>query len=263
MALILLQLTSKNIGFVMPETWASVRNLDPGPHTVDLHLLCRQRPVTPKAARPVHLGYNMERSRLFAVKWGYTHMLIVQSDIIFPPNTLQVLMKVMEQHKAGLVCPLTPERPEKVKTDNFVVCMSWNNNPHARAAINKGQPFRITGNGSGYMLVLIDRSVFARHEFPRTACSDVNWYAKLRKAGVKMICEVGLRIFHKQRGDGQIIRGNEYVVKHWREVIEANNKSGREWCHGLLGTWWNGLSGQEFLKQLPAHIDENRAWWSW
>ena len=263
MALILLQLTSKNIGFIMPETWQSIRNLDCGPHTVDVHVLCRNRPPTPHAARPVHLGYNMERSRLFALKWGYDYMLVVQSDIIFPPQTLITLIDVMNKHKAEVVCALTPERPEKVKTDNFVVCMSWNNNPHARAHINKGENFRVTGNGSGYMLVLIARSILAKYDFPRTASGDCDWYAKLRKHNVKVMCEVGMRILHKQRSNDVIIRGNAHVVEHWRRIIAANKKKGRKWYEGLHGKWWNGLSEQDFLKQLPAHIDEDRRWWSW
>jgi len=263
MALILFQLTSKNIGFIQPETWASIYALDPGPHKIDIHVLTRQRPVTPDAARPVHLGYNMERSRLFAIKYGYDYMLIVQSDIIFPPNALQVLMKVMEKHKAGVVCPLTPERPEKVGTDKFVVCMSWNNNPHARAHINKGENFRVTGNGSGYMMVLVHKSVFTKHEFPRTASSDCNWYAGLQKAGVKIICEVNMRVLHKQRGEGLTIRGDAYLVEYWRKVTAENIKQKRKWYSGLPGKWWNGKSREQFLEQLPKHIDENRAWWSW
>lgn len=263
MALVLLQVTSKNVPFIMPETWESIRNLDCGPHTVDLHVLCRQRPVTPDAVRPVHLGYNMERSRLFCKKWGYDHMLIVQSDIIFPPNALLTLLKVMKDKKASVVCALTPERPEKVKTDDFVVCMSWNSNPHARGHINKGENFKVAGNGSGYMLILVDKSVFNKYEFPRTACSDCDWYSKLQKDQVSIWCEVGMRIFHKQKKDGVIIRGDKHVVDHWRKIVEENIKAERPWYHGFPRR--NGLPStkEEFLDQLPKHIDEDRAWWSW
>lgn len=263
MALILLQLTSKNLGFIMPETWQSVRALDPGLHVVDLHVLTRNRPTSPHAVRPVHLGYNMERSRLFAVKWGYDYLFVIQSDIIFPPNALQVLLKVQQQYKAEVVCALTPERPEKVGTDEFVVCMSWNNNPHARARINAGKNFTVTGNGSGYMLVLIDRSVLAKYEFPRSGASDCDWYAKLRKHQVKVICEVGMRVYHKQRSDGRIIRGDAHVVQHWRNVTGKNLNQGRLWHQDLPGSWWYGRTRKEFLEQLPEHINENRAWWSW
>ena len=58
MALVLLPLTTKNVGFIMPETWQSVYALDGGPHTVDVHVLCRNRPASPHAVRPVHLGYE-------------------------------------------------------------------------------------------------------------------------------------------------------------------------------------------------------------
>lgn len=267
MAIVLLQVTSKNVGYIMPETWESIRNLDCGPHTVDVHILCRQRPVTPTAVRPVHLGYNMERSRLFCNKWEYDYMLIVQSDIIFPPNALLTLLKLLQEKKAGVVCALTPERPEKVKSDDFVVCMSWNGNPQARTHINRGENFKVTGNGSGYMLILVDKSVFNKYEFPRTATSDCDWYAMLQKAGVPIWCEVGMRILHKQHSDGVIIRGDKHVVERWQKVIAENNKAKRKWYHGLPHADWLPFYEQSdastFLKRLSEHINEDRAWWSW
>ena len=263
MGLILVQLTTKDIGYVMPETWASLHALDIGYHIVDLHVLSRNDPKNPKAIRSHHQGYNMERSRQFAVKHGYDCILVVQSDIVFPPETLKVLVEKMKQHNAGVVCPLTPERPEKVKTDNFVVCMGWNGNPHARKAINEGRDFEITGNGSGYMCVLVRKDVFQKVSFPVMGNSDCSWYPALRRAGVKIVCEVSLRIGHKQRSDGAIIRGDVYVTKHWRDVTAANIKKGRPWFYGLPGKFWRGRTREQFLEQLPKHINENRAFWSW
>lgn len=255
----LLQLTTKKVGYVTPETWQSIRNLDPGHHVVDVHVLCRNDPKHPKAIRSHHQGYNMERSRQFAVKHGYSFIFVVQSDIIFPSNTLLALLDKMKRHDAGVVCPLTPERPEKVGTSDFVVCMSWNRNPHARAAINAGKDFKITGNGSGYMCLLVRKDVFHKVPFPVMGNSDVNWYSRLHKAGVKIVCEVSLRIGHKQRSDHRIIRGNAHVVEYWRNMTARR----KPWHHGLPGSWWHGRSRREFLEQLPSHINENRAWWSW
>lgn len=264
MALILLQLTTKNLGFVKPETWWSITNLDPGPHIVDLHILCRNRPDQPHAIRAVHQGYNMERSRQFAIKHGYDYMFIVQSDIIFPPNTLLVLLEAMKKHDAGVVCPLTPERPEKIGTDDFVVCMRWNKNPHAREAINVGEDFRVTGCGSGYMCVLVRKDVFQKFEFPAEGSGDMHWYSTLQKAKVEIFCHVGsLRVFHKQWSDDRIIRGNVYVVQHWREIIRKNIKNRKNWYRGLPQRWWWSLTPEEFLRQLPNHIDKERVWWTW
>lgn len=263
MGKVLLQVSSASLRYVTPETWLSIANLDPGPHTVDLHVMCGKIPEHPKAARPCHLGYTMEFSRQFAVQHGYDAMFIVQSDIIFPPNTLLVLLDVMKKHQAGVVCPLTPERPDKVGTDNFVVCMSWNRNPDARKAINEGRDFRVTGSGSGYMCVLVRRDVFKRFRFPATASSDMHWYGSLQKARVKIICHVGLRLYHKQR-DGRIIRGDVWVVEHWRRIIEQDEKQGKPWYHHLPGgKWWNGMTKDKFLNELPNHVNENRRWWSW
>ncbi len=262
MALILVQLTTKSLVGTEPETWFSLSNLDRGPHTVDLHILSRNDPKRLKAIRSHHQGYNMERSRQWAVKHGYDYILIVQSDIIFPPETLLTLIRKMKGHKAGVVCPLTPERPEKVGTDGFVVCMSWNGNPHAREKIDVGKDFVVTGNGSGYMCVLVHKSVFSKIPFPVMGNSDVNWYRKLRESKVKIVCEVSLRIFHKQR-DGKIIRGNKYVVDYWRKIIDKDEKKGFPWFYRIPRRWWWGRSKKEFLQQLPDHMEEERVWWSW
>lgn len=267
MALILMQLTTKNFKHTKPETWECIPKLDIGPHIVDLHVLTQNDPKNLKGIRAVHQGYNMERSRQWAIRHHYDYILIVQSDIIYPPNILLKLLEVMKKHDAGVVCPLTPERPEKVKTDGFVVEMKWNGNPHARGHITKGEDFRITGNGSGYMCVLVSRKVFQRFKHPAQGSGDIHWYQALQKAKVKIICEVGLRLFHKQWSDGRIIRGNKYVVEHWRNFIRANKRRNRLWHHGLfkakINNWIRGLTEQQFLEQLPAHIDEDRFWWAW
>ncbi|GAI17764.1 unnamed protein product, partial [marine sediment metagenome] len=203
------------------------------------------------------------RSRRFAVKHGYDYMFIVQSDIIFPPNTLLVLLDAMKKHDTGVVCPLTPERPEKVRTDDFVVCMGWNKNPHARDAINKGEDFEITGSGSGYMCVLVRRDVFKKVEFPAIGSSDMNWYNALHKAGVKIMCHVGLRLYHKQRSDDRIIRGDRYVVEHWQEVVKRNLARGKPWFYGLPRAWWWGRGKKQFLAELPKHLQEDPIWWRW
>jgi len=267
MALILIQLTTKNLQHTKPETWDSIRRLDIGPHTVDLHVLSRNDPKNLKGIRAVHQGYNMERSRGWAIAYNYDYYFIVQSDIIFPPNTLLKLLEVMKRDNAGVVCPLTPERPEKVKTDGFVVEMRWNGNPHARGHIAKGEDFVITGNGSGYMCVLVRRDVFHEIKHPAEGSGDIHWYQALHRAKVKIICEVGLRLFHKQKTDNQIIRGNKYVIEHWRKHIELNKKHRKPWHDGLfkahLTQWIRGLSEEAFLEQLEAHIDEDRFWWAW
>jgi len=262
MGSVLLQVCSASLNYVMIETWRSIANLDPGPHTVDLHIMCGKIPGNPRAPRPCHLGYCMEMSRKFAVDHGYDYMLIVQSDIVFPPETLLVLLDVMKTHDAGVVCPLTPERPEKVGRDDFVVCMPWNRNPHARKAINEDRDFRVTGSGSGYMCALVRRDVFERFKFPATDSSDMNWYDSLQREKVKIICHVGLRLFHKQR-TGEIIRGDQWIVEHWRRIMEEDVRQGRPWYYHLPGRWWWGRSKKTFLEELPSHIKEDRRLWSW
>lgn len=263
MALILLQLTTKTLAGIEPETLFSICNLDRGPHTLDLHFLSRNDPKHPKAIRSHQQGYNMEMSRQWAVKHEYDYILVVQSDIIFPPETLLVLIEKMKEHKAGVICPLTPERPEKVGTDDFVVCMHWNGNPHARKNINLGKDFEVTGNGSGYMCVLVRRDVFEKIPFPVRGSSDINWYKALRKAGVKILCHVGLRLGHKQRSDDLIIRGDIHIVQHWKAKLKNNSQRKKPWFYGLPGKWWWGRSADQFLSQLPEHIDGDRRWWSW
>jgi len=260
MALVLLQLTTKNVKYIIPETWQSIYNLDPGSHIIDLHMLCCNKPNEANLYPAIHCGYNLERSREFAVKHGYDYMFIVQSDIIFPPNTLLVLLDTMKNCDAGVVCPLTPERPESVGTDDFVVCMPWNGNPDARTYINEGKNFRITGNGSGYMCALVRKDVFTNFQFTAEGCSDITWYQTLQKANIKIICEVSLRLFHKQYSDSRIIRDNEYVIQHWRETIENDERNGRAWHHSLSRDWWWGKTKEQFFEELPKRIDEYRLW---
>ena len=262
MGRVLLAMSSRSIGYVMPDCLWSIMHLDKGPHDVDLMVLTVNKHK--HAIRALNNGYNLTRARDFAIQHGYDAMFIVESDIVFPPETLLTLLDVMKKTGAGVVCALTPERPEKVGTDQFVVCMSWNGNPHARRAINEGRDFRVTGCGSGYMCVLVRRNVFKRFKFPERVASDMNWYHQLQRAGVKVVCHVGLRLFHKQRSDGRIIRGNRYVVEHWRRIIEDDERQGNPWYYRLPGgRWWWGRTKDKFLNELPNHINEDRRWWSW
>lgn len=47
-------------------------------------------------------------------------------------------------------------------------------------------------------------------------------------------------------------------VQYWRQVVKKNRKYKRDWFHGLPYNWWYGLSGVEFLRRLPQHLDKKR-----
>lgn len=47
-------------------------------------------------------------------------------------------------------------------------------------------------------------------------------------------------------------------VQYWRQVVQENRGHKRVWCYGIPYKWWYGLSGDEFLKRLPQHLDKSR-----
>ena len=47
-------------------------------------------------------------------------------------------------------------------------------------------------------------------------------------------------------------------VQYWSRKIQENRKLERIWCHGFPYKWWYGISGDEFLRRLPQHLDRKR-----
>jgi len=154
-----------------------------------------------KGAGDMNIAFNQNKARQKAIAEAYDHMLIVESDIIIPKHTIPTLLAT----QGDVIVAITPERPTKVKTDEFIVCMSWNNNKDARAHIDKKEAFEMTGS-DGYTCVLVSRKVFSVIEFPVASSGDMGWYNVLHQKGFKVICQPNVHTFHKDI-DGRIITG--------------------------------------------------------
>lgn len=189
---------SHTLGHIAPECLMSIQALDTKDHQVDWMLLT-QSPHP--GAGDMNIGHNQNIARQKAIAEHYDFMFIVESDIIIPPHALQTLLAT----EGDVRVAITPERPSKVKTDEFIVCMGWNNNVNARGYIDKLQAFEMTGS-DGYTCVLISQKTFSQVEFPVVGSSDMVWYSVLHQKGFKIICQPKVHTFHKDR-DGQIIKG--------------------------------------------------------
>jgi len=189
---------SHNLNYIALECLQAIQGLDIGPHQVDWMLLT-ESPF--KGQGDKNIAHNQNIARQKAIAENYDFMLIVESDIIIPKHTLTTLLET----QGDVIVAITPERPSKVKTDEFIVCMSWNNNKDARAHIDKLEPFEMTGS-NGYTCVLISRKVFSEISFPEAGSGDMGWYNVLHGKGFKITCQPKVHCFHKDR-DGKIIQG--------------------------------------------------------
>jgi len=189
---------SHNLNYIEPECLLAIRGLDLGGHQVDWMLLV-DSPF--KGEGDKNIAHNQNIARQKAIAENYDFMLIVESDIIIPKDALLTLLAT----QGDVIVGLTPERPSKVKTDDFIVCMPWNNNKDARMHIDKLEAFEMTGS-DGYTCVLVSRNVFTQVEFPVAGSGDMGWYNVLHQKGFKIICQPKVHCFHKDR-DGRIIQG--------------------------------------------------------
>jgi len=189
---------SHSLNYVAPECLLAIQALDLGDHQVDWMFLT-ESPYT--GAGDMNIAFNQNKARAKAIAENYDFMLIVESDIIIPKGTLVTLLAT----QGDVIVGLTPERPSKVKTDDFIVCMPWNNNKDARMHIDRKEAFEMTGS-DGYTCVLVSRNVFTQVEFPVAGSGDMGWYNVLHQKGFKIICQPNVHCFHKDR-DGKIITG--------------------------------------------------------
>jgi len=189
---------SHSLNYIALECLQAIQALDLGGHQVDWMLLT-ESPY--KGAGDMNIAFNQNKARQKAIAETYDYMLIVESDIIIPKHTLLTLLET----QGDVIVAITPERPSKVKTDDFIVCMSWNHNKDARAHIDKLEAFEMTGS-DGYTCVLVSRNVFSQIEFPVVGSGDMRWYGVLHQKGFKIICQPKVHTFHKDR-DGKIITG--------------------------------------------------------
>jgi len=183
---------------LVPECKKAIEEMDRGGHQVDW-LWLNESPWYGQGDK--NIGYNQNKARQKAIAEAYDFMLIVESDIIIPKHTLPTLLGT----QGDVIVGLTPERPSKVKTDEFIVCMPWNNNKDARMHIDLREAFEMTGS-DGYTCVLISRKVFSEMAFPEVGSGDMGWYNVLHQKGFKAICQPNVHCFHKDR-DGRIITG--------------------------------------------------------
>lgn len=242
-------IVSQSIRHIDQKVWNAIQEMDRDRHIFDLLVVTDQNPGTDPNRLIMN---NLEKARHYAIQLHYQYMFIIENDVIPPKHALISLMDV----HAGVAVGLYPERPSKVGTDDFLVCMPWNQNKNAEQLIAKDKPFELTGRG-GYGCVLIEHRIFSTVKFP---VGDMGWYDILHAEGFKVICNphvVCFHIDHTAKGK-PVIRGQSRVYKFWKKVIAENKKRGFAWYHGLPYTWWWGMTEKEFLKRLPIHLERKR-----
>jgi len=233
------------------EVLKAIREIDRGGHQLDFIWLTG---VPLPNQGDANLGYNLERARQIAINLNYDYMLIIESDVIVPKDCLLKLLKM----KCDVAIGLTPERYEKVRTFFPLPCMKWNDNPDALSKFLRNKIFKIKGAG-GLNLNLVKRRVFKVVPFPVKFPCDFTWYASLRKRGFKVLCNPEVRTYHVERC-GRIARGLETVLNYWKKRIRLNELQGKAWYHSLPNRWWWGLSSEEFLEELPKHLNNEELW---
>lgn len=196
MARIFLTVPVVKTKLIYKQTWEALHTLDVGEHTVNILISCEN---LPKVVGDKNIGYNLNKARSISLVDGYDYLAIIESDVIPPSNALLEMLKV----NADVIVGLVPERPSKVKTNEFIICMSWNGNPNAKELIPKGQPFELPG-GDGYACILVKRRVLEKVKFPEQGSGDMCWYNELHKLGFKVFCQPSVLCSHIDR-DGKVI----------------------------------------------------------
>jgi len=193
---ILVAVPVPKISHVYKECWQALHTLDAGEHTINLFITCEN---LPNIVGDHNIGFNLNKARKICLEEGYDYLAVIESDVVPPQNALLEMLKV----NADVVVGLVPERPSKVNTNDFIICMDWNGNANARELIKKGEPFELTGK-DGYACVLIRKNVIERVTFPEQGCGDMVWYDLLHKGGFKIFCQPKVICSHVDR-DGKVI----------------------------------------------------------
>ena len=238
-----------------PQWWEALSKLDPGPHIIDVMVLTSD-PFPGEWDR--NIGYKMNQARTYAIAQGYDYLWVIESDIVVPRKALLQLLEL----KADVACGLSPERPTKVGTNQFIIEMSWNGNPGASEAIRRGQPFRIPGVGS-YTCTLVARRLFEAEPFLEQLAGDMAYFWAIQKKGYQVIVHPGCVCGHVDR-DGRVIRSQEYCLAYWRGQVERALAEKKPWYHYIPcpegNAWWYGMDQARFLEKLPEHMENELIW---
>jgi len=268
---VLIICVSHHLGQVVPELFEALQDMarhttNSEGHetdTIDLIILTEQprkngKMIPGNQAR----HFNMNKIKEYAIKNGYDYLIKVDSDMIPPKQGLLRLIQTSEANNTQIVTSLTPERPFKCGTDYFSQLMSWNYNEGRTdkipTMIKQQKPFVCTGN-AGEAFMLISRQALTKIIWP--PCKDRGDYAfwdLVHQKNIKTLCDPQVICAHKERSGkhkGQLIRGTQWVVRYWKNMVLNNVRAGRAWYHGIPYSWWRGESQELFLTKLPQHIE--------
>ncbi|MBA7501123.1 glycosyltransferase [archaeon] len=265
MTKILLVCIARHLGDVAPQLFGALRRMveytlqTPGykQDTIDFIVLTEQ-PRDKEGKRLAGnqaIRWNMKKVRPHALK-HYHYILRMDSDMIPPPHALVTLIKTSVKHNAPIVTSLTPERPAKCGTDQFSQLMNWNENePKEKiiSSIKQLKPFVCTGNaGVGFMLMT--SAALKKIKWARLK-DDFGFWNEVHKLDIKVVCTPRVVCAHKEHRPA-IVRGEKWIVEHWRKVILRNLAAHRNWYHGFPYKWWHGHSVETFLVMLPLHLNQ-------
>jgi len=157
----------------------------------------------------------MHEARRIALSHGYTHLMIVEPDIVLPKNALIELMGTLKD--CNIAVGIYPERPSKIKDfsrrgqplNGWLVCMPWNKNSRAEMAIARRKSFLVEGC-AGFGCVLMNTESISWCSFPQRDLSgngpDFGFYESARANGLKIYANPNVRCGHIEN-NGKIIRG--------------------------------------------------------
>jgi GT2 family glycosyltransferase len=247
---ILLSVVVREIGRIKDLTWKALHEIDRGEHILNLVVFTEN----PYENGEMNMGHNLELARKLVLTEAYDYMFNVESDVVPPRNCLLELLKM----STDVAFALVPDRPCKIGSDDFVACMNWNGNPHARNSINKLEIFEIKGN-TGTGCFLITRKALEIVGFPLKIGIDFVWSDELHKKGIKMLCNPNVLCQHVDE-NGKAVRSKEWCLDHWRNLIKENAKQRRDWYYGLPYSWWYGMEQDAFLSELEKHMENELGW---
>lgn len=242
---------------VRKECLESLHNLEVGEHEVDLMVLTSKPPGKKDPGRNV--AFSMERARMWCLQHDYDALLKVDDDMVLPPHALLWMMKV----RGDVITALTPERPEKLKfsgwayprerADQFTQCMPYCGNKDVRARILGLNPFEITGVG-GEACMLVKRRALERNPFPSQRHLPFEYYAQAHKLGLRCMCNPRVITYQLERNSSQVIRGPDWTFRYWSRRVSKRGFTQA----GLPYNWWRGMNKNQFLAELPKHLNPEK-----
>jgi len=110
-----------------------------------------------------NIQYNFEKMRLTAVSQGYDKAVIIESDMIIPPDTVSKMLKVDAPVVSGLYCLRHSDILPNVIRPNSAVfggdgLFSWK-----EIQEHWGEQIEVNGGCTG--VVMLDRTVLERYSF--------------------------------------------------------------------------------------------------